>query len=73
MSRLVDVEYEVKVYARVDLDEGTVVKVIQDETVTPTGQWSPALNSEPITVVEAREAERIAESDQDWPAWTLGY
>ena len=43
MSRLIDVEYEVKVYCRVDLDTGEVVKVVEDDedaTATGTVEWA---------------------------------
>jgi hypothetical protein len=74
MSRLIDVEYEMKVYATVDLDTGEVVKVTtDDEGMSPTGGFSPALGSDPVSPDESDRAQQIAESDQDWPPWTRGY
>ena len=69
--REIEVEYEVKVYAIVDLDEGKVVRVEKDvDEIQSTGntQGVPGGGFTP-TEAEQIEAHRIAESDADWPAW----
>jgi hypothetical protein len=74
MSRIVDVEYVMKVYCRVNLDTGEIEKVItDDEGIEPTGNSMHALGSDPVTEADIDEAAEIASGDQDWPPWDRGY
>ena len=67
--REIEVEYVIKVYAVVDLDEGKVVRVEKDvDEIESTGETSGHRLVQP-DLAEQIEAHRIAESDEDWPAW----
>jgi hypothetical protein len=69
MSRIAEVGYTVEVWCEVDLDTGTIVRVVQQvDGITATGEVN-ATDGEPLDESECREAQDIADGDDDWPAW----
>jgi hypothetical protein len=69
MSRIAEVGYTVEVWCEVDLDSGTIVRVVQQgDSIFGTGEIN-AVDGEPLTEAECQEAQNIADGDDDWPAW----
>jgi hypothetical protein len=71
MGRIIEVEYAIKVFCEVDIEEGTVVRVVENvEDIEPTGRYA-APDEGHIDADEATRAIRIAE-EYSWPAWERG-
>lgn len=72
MTRIIEVEYRVHVYAEVDLDTGKVVRVVSDdENIQPTGQYDVQGEAH-VDAEDVDRAQQIAD-DAEWPVWTRGY
>lgn len=71
MGRIIEVEYHVPVICEVDIEDGTVIRVVEDvERIEQTGRIS-AVDEGYIDADETVRAFKIAQ-DTDWPAWDRG-